>query len=221
MGQTVSEQFNVLPGPWKEPRVIGPHRVNCGDILDPGTMVRLMGQEKADLIYSDPPWGEGNVRFWRTFNGQKDESRSFTWADFIKAFVETVVTYAGGPVFLEMGNKWADEVSAMFAAQGFTEIQRWGITYGPQKWPSTLLLYAPPGVRVPTVPGPGPTGMNGTKRSRVALEPFAAPGLTIFDPCCGMGDTARVAVKTGMHFRGNELNHFRLAETVKVLSRGR
>jgi hypothetical protein len=26
---------------------------------------------KADVLYTDPPWGEGSLKFWRTLNGQK------------------------------------------------------------------------------------------------------------------------------------------------------
>ena len=45
---------------------IGPHRVRHGSVMD--SLDELMGAEKADLIYSDPPWGQGNVKYWQTMN---------------------------------------------------------------------------------------------------------------------------------------------------------
>jgi DNA modification methylase len=38
---------------------IGPHRLICGDSTDPDTYRRLMGGEKADLVFTDPPYGVG------------------------------------------------------------------------------------------------------------------------------------------------------------------
>jgi DNA modification methylase len=36
---------------------IGPHRLICGDSTDPETYRRLMGDERADLVFTDPPYG--------------------------------------------------------------------------------------------------------------------------------------------------------------------
>ncbi len=43
---------------------LGPHRLACGDSLDPGVVAALMDGEKAEMVFTDPPYNvaiEGNV----------------------------------------------------------------------------------------------------------------------------------------------------------------
>jgi hypothetical protein len=45
-------------------RHLGPHRLVCGDALDPEVVVALMDGEKAEMVFTDPPYNvaiEGNV----------------------------------------------------------------------------------------------------------------------------------------------------------------
>lgn len=35
----------------------GPHRIICGDCTDKATVEKVMGREKADLVFTDPPYG--------------------------------------------------------------------------------------------------------------------------------------------------------------------
>ena len=42
------------------------HRVRHGNIMD--GIDDLMVGNQADFIYSDPPWGQGNLRYWQTMN---------------------------------------------------------------------------------------------------------------------------------------------------------
>ena len=36
--------------------LLGPHRVFCGDSLDPASYARLLGSEKAEMVFTDPPY---------------------------------------------------------------------------------------------------------------------------------------------------------------------
>ena len=43
---------------------LGPHRLICGDALDPGVVAKLLDGEKAEMVFTDPPYNvpiEGNV----------------------------------------------------------------------------------------------------------------------------------------------------------------
>ena len=37
--------------------ILGPHRVTCGDSTAPATYARLLGDERADCVWTDPPYG--------------------------------------------------------------------------------------------------------------------------------------------------------------------
>ena len=45
---------------------LGPHRLLCGDVRDPKALERLMGDGRADLVFTDPPY---NVRIDRNVCG--------------------------------------------------------------------------------------------------------------------------------------------------------
>lgn len=40
-------------------------RISNYDIMDDDLSL-LLGGEKADCLYSDPPWGIGNLKYWRS-----------------------------------------------------------------------------------------------------------------------------------------------------------
>ena len=46
---------------------IGKHTINCQTINEVNFNTLLEGR-KANILYSDPPWGDGNLKFWATMN---------------------------------------------------------------------------------------------------------------------------------------------------------
>lgn len=40
---------------------LGPHQVLCGDSTDPATLARLMGTDRAEVLWTDPPYGVAYV----------------------------------------------------------------------------------------------------------------------------------------------------------------
>lgn len=176
--------------------------------------MRALAGERASVVYSDPPWGEGNLKYWRTHNGQCGHPVS--WSRFLRTLTEVVASALkpGGHLFLEMGCRWVDELSRIMGEAGFPECSRWGVLYGPAKKPiPNVLWYSGPGVTC------DPTGMRGEPMTRHVIDSVAEPDALVFDPCCGKGMTARCAVRAGMRFAGCELNPKRAAITEDWLRR--
>lgn len=173
---------------------------------------RALNGEKAHIIYSDPPWGPANLKYWRHHNGQT--GHPVDWPGFLTILSRVVVETLspGGHVFLEMGCRWIDELSEVMLKTGFPEAHRWNIMYGPKSKPlPNMLWYSGPGTSC------NPEGMRGEPLTQHVINSVASPGVLVFDPCCGKGMTARCSVKSGMRFVGCELNPKRAEVTEKWL----
>ncbi len=196
---------------------VGPHRLLCGDLTD-GAVERLMGDELADVTYTDPPWGQGLLTMFATGAGTTPR---LPWPAFLDRLARTVVAHTkqGGPLFIEMGTRWEEDLRWALWREGLVprvELSRWEVTYGGLKKPrpSLLFLVGSGGGRV-VMPDPP----HGQAVTRAALAPFVGPGTVVLDPCTGLGMTARVTVELGGVFRGVELNPARLERTVEWLRR--
>ena len=88
---------------------IGVHRVRHGDVTK--GIDDLMNGDVADIVYSDPPWGTGNVKYWHTINKRQtgDVTTGQDYSEFLGAFFGVVKKYAKNIVFIEGGNQWLDQ----------------------------------------------------------------------------------------------------------------
>lgn len=192
---------------------IGNHRLFCGDITD-GAVRTLMGNERADIVYSDPPWGPGNQRYWHTHNGTDPRT---DWMAFLDCFAGEVARYRkpDAPVLVEMGLRWTAELDAAMMAAGLPFRRRWRIFYGPKSkpLPNALCLYGPRDLDLEV------DGMRGEPITSAALAASVSPGDVVLDPCAGLGMTARVTHALGGAFRGCEMNQKRLDVTAAWLRR--
>lgn len=70
--------------------LIGNHRLICGDSTDPEVIKKLMGEEKADMIYTDPPYNinldySKGISKTQNYCGVVDDNKSdIDYKDFIK-----------------------------------------------------------------------------------------------------------------------------------------
>jgi DNA modification methylase len=92
---------------WK----LGDHLVYCGDSTEEATFTRLMGDEKAHLILTDPPWNvnygavdEGNQQGYKVRTIMNDHMDEGQWDEFVAAFCLTLKDYSepGAPIYLVM-----------------------------------------------------------------------------------------------------------------------
>jgi len=90
---------------WK----LGDHLLYCGDSTEEATFTRLMGDEKAHLIWTDPPW---NVNYgaddshpsWKPRTILNDHMNEGQWDEFVGQFCTTLKDYSepGAPIYLVM-----------------------------------------------------------------------------------------------------------------------
>jgi hypothetical protein len=179
------------------------HRITIHDVMT-NDFDDLFQGAKADILYSDPPWGEGNLKFWRTFNNQK--GHPVNWLEFVKRVRFLWQRHVTGACFIETGVRFADDVIGMFGKPSC----RYAIIYSSQSLPNILLGWG-------EVPQKDPTGKKGINVPLTVLSSLPSKPLSVFDPCVGLGMTAKVAKKLSMTCFANELNPKRAERTMKIL----
>jgi len=82
---------------------IGRHRLQCGDSTNREDVQKLMNKQKADMIFTDPPYGvdyEGGSKKWEKLKGDTKGFEKFyrsigDMLDFIKGEASIYVCFAG------------------------------------------------------------------------------------------------------------------------------
>lgn len=200
---------------------IGIHRVQHGDIMN--GLDELMEGDKADFIYSDPPWGQGNLTYWQTMNKKMTgkERNQIDYNKFIDYFFSLMSKYAKDKVVIEYGQKWHDDIVTLSERHGFIHNGSCKSMYqsGSKLLPLDMhfLSKLQPYEVTPDI-----------KKDCLDLKGFALvdkifehlcpknAGI-VLDAMCGMGYTAQASVNRGIAFRGNELNAKRLQKTIARL----
>ena len=84
--------------------ILGNHRLLCGDSTNPQHVERLMDGQKADMVFTDPPYGvnyEGGLQ--DTGDGLKSANRRKLMNDDVDLYYDAVVIanqFSAGPVFM-------------------------------------------------------------------------------------------------------------------------
>jgi hypothetical protein len=190
----------------------------------PETMedIRRYIPEQVRAVYSDPPWNPGNLRFWRTFNGQQVATDNY--AHFLDSWVGVVAAcQARGAVDVLMEQSIFQQHS-MLLLQAIDRnpnfslpfLEEWTTQYGSPKRPNALFHYGQH--RLSTDPS-GMTRDVMVKTVFSGLSPALKAGDWIVDPCMGLGTTSRVGHAFDCNVFGTELVPRRLAATVAWLQK--
>jgi hypothetical protein len=195
-------------------RLIGPHKITNVSVEEPLVDEMLRG-ERVNVLYSDPPWGGGNLSYWVTMNRKMSgrEYKALTFEALIARFAELIGRYVDGHVMIETGLRWEDQVKEQLAPV-VKRPRSFRLVYG--KGTENVLIAGVTRPDLPDMPF-DPSGMHGAAVSRDCVASVAVPGGIVLDPCCGMGYSARAAIAAQMKFRGNEFNPVRLQKTIDFL----
>lgn len=91
---------------------LGDHRVICGDCTDAAVVERLMGGEKAQMVFTDPPWNvaigkDSNPRHRQREGLENDSMSSVDFADFIGKAAVVLARHCEGDVYCVLGaSEW-------------------------------------------------------------------------------------------------------------------
>ncbi len=191
----------------------GPHRVTNYDVFDDAWLA-MIDDENISMVYSDPPWGDGNMKYWRTINS-KTTGHDYNAHSF-QQLIERLMTLAKRVeryMCIETGLRFVEQWEGVLANE-FPYLEKKSLVYSSKNLPNVLFISGR--LPIPDIPC---DGMKGYPIVKMVVSALAEKEAIILDPCCGMGYTAQAAIDTGMHFRGNEFNAARLEKTKERLQK--
>lgn len=158
--------------------------------------------DRADMVYCDPPWSQGNANSFVTKAGMDSYVDGF--GGFLDLLFDRVARLDPRVCYLEMGRQHLADVETRMEAL-FPCVESWEIVYY-KKHPCHLIR----GGEAPATTLF--TGMDDTVTPGAAIA-AEQPG-TVADLCTGRGSTMLAAHTYGARFIGTELNRRRLAVAI-------
>lgn len=193
--------FDVSVGDvWKQ----GEHVFACSDLMDSDVFEKLLISYPPDLVYCDPPWGQGLANSFRTKAGLG--RATYDWKDIYRTVAAMGHRY-GAPVWVE-GSEITREFGAVVPslignAEGSTERGYWTLSYMGGN-PAGLFYAA---AEKPPVLTKISAGFKGVSE---VLSHYPDTH-RVMDACSGLGGIAIEAAKLGMPTVNNELSPWRMS----------
>jgi len=107
---------------------LGNHRLMCGDATIKEDVNKLMNNQKADMVFTDPPYNvdyEGGFGRQTMANEEKkwskiknDKMNSVDWDEFCRSFMARMSENVDGPVYIFMSCKELPTVQKIFIESG-------------------------------------------------------------------------------------------------------
>ena len=182
----------------------------------------LLEGKKANVFYSDPPWSDGNLRYWNTMRNKNTgttETNVLSLKEMTNKVRDIIRNNVDGYVILETGNKAIDfqvEIlkPVVHNIQIFDVFYKSGSVWKPNK---ILVSVTNPKYKFNL----DLTGIkcDGFVLPDLILNHVAKEGDLVIDPFMGLCNTGMASIKNGMVFAGNEFNSSRYDKALKSLTR--
>jgi hypothetical protein len=202
----------------------GGHVIECDSIERIDWTMALNGS-KASIFYSDPPWNDGNIRYWNTI-AKRDTGKDFrvlTYDELLEVLLKMIRENVQGYVFIEIGVNQKEFVIKKLEGKLFN-VRAHDVSYrsGTKLLPNVLISAGTSGEFDAMLQPERISKLRGAALSNYVIgrcKDLRATGI-VMDPCCGLGLTAQAAINHGFKFYGNEVNQKRLEKTMGRLQHG-
>jgi len=201
----------------------GKHYFTQGGINHPqvNEMIKERYPEGIDFCYTDPPWGTGNLNYWKTMNNKANpinmteqldqEQLEVIVADTI---CDNVINYA----FIVYGIREAESLMKKFKAKpNVKDVQYIKKKYqsGSKWYENCIIIVTLNNAEVRDFSELN--GQNGIKSLKTVCEMFKGKFRSCLEMFVGIGYYAKVLDKYGFDIIGNELNAARLEKAIAKL----
>mgnify|MGYP005990592507 FL=1 len=103
---------------WK----LGEHRIMCGDSTSSDDVAKLMNGEKADMVFTDPPYnvdyGNSNHPRHKSRTILNDKKSITDWDKFVKDYVTNLLLFTNGNIYISMSDKELGHLQRVFEECG-------------------------------------------------------------------------------------------------------
>lgn len=181
----------------------------------------LLKGEKARIFYSDPPWSDGNLKYWNTMrnkmSGTKEE-KVVTLEEMTLAIQNIIKNHVDGYVILETG-KAALEFQKELLSKVVHNIKVYDVFYkSGSKWLPNVVIV---GVTNPSYNfNVNLTGIqcDGFILPDKVFSEIAKENDLVIDPFMGLCNTGKACMKHKLRFAGNEFNKVRYDKAINNIN---
>jgi hypothetical protein len=198
---------------------IGKHRVTHASI-DHSIIDTMLQGQTINILYCDPPWGDGMMKFFATLNKKQTGFRNdlIEFDQLIDRLFQLTKRYVSGYACIEVGEQWVEPLKKQFENHGLFQTTVIKSKYG--KRPCfTIVAGTSNNYPVKKDIFGNMEEMSGGAVSGHIVGILKVENGKVLDPCCGLGFTAKATIDAEMTFYGNEVNALRLQKTVEILRR--
>jgi len=174
-----------------------------------------------DVLYTDPPWGQGTIKYWNTLNKKNtgDDTEILSVEQIETIIVDYIMEYVKQYGFIIYGKREAAGMMARLTKTGLRDIELIPRTYnsGSKRLPNVVITF-----RTPLAPAIDwrslLEGTNDMDTLRIVCDQLAGKAKTVLDMFIGIGDYLKMLDRYGFTVVGNELNSARLEKAIAKIS---
>lgn len=194
----------------------------CQKSIEQVDIQQLLQGQKAKIFYSDPPWSDGNLKYWNTMRNKMSgttEENVITLEEMTNTIRNIIKNHIDGYVFLETG-KAALEFQKKLLEPVVKNIKVFDVFYrSGSKWLPCKILVGVTDTKYNFDMDLSDVKCDGFVLPNMVFEKIANKGDIVIDPFMGLCNTGMAAIKWGLTFRGNEFNKVRYEKAKASLLR--